>query len=364
MIFAVFLAVPSGGGVETADPGAGLGLAPGPERSAAIAGRPLPRTPHAPGPGLPAAGFLGGAAAIGAAMHPRGRRRPQPPQPVKFVYVPGHGGDPDGFADLAAMIGVTNDQVAVFDYRWVWRSDDPIDASRWARTSDAADALHAQLATLASSHDRIYVVAHSKGGAIVTEMLSRWDERPELAVGAVAGAMLLDPAIAAGPLGLGQSLGWLVGEIPDDGGFHPVRCGLTACRDIRVDLGRSAGVDVVAIRNPDAVVTNFRDRPAGLRVHDLDDDGPHPMELWMDPIAAVRRVGEAHSSVLHDETVAACLDAEANAVGSCRWPEPAPGATAHSRGPRNEPEAWPNPDVPQRPLLYWGFGESNGPSTR
>jgi hypothetical protein len=303
-------------------------------------------------------------AAIGMALHPGGRRRPKPPQPVMFVYVPGHGGDPDGFADLAARLGVADDRVAVFDYRWVWGSDDPIDASRWALASDAADALHAQVATLASSHDRIYIVAHSKGGAIVTEMIARWDERPGLAVTAVVGAMLLDPAIAAGPLGLGQSLGWLIGSVPDDGGFGPVRCGLTGCRDIRVDLGRSAGVEVVAIRNPDGVLTNFRDRPAGLRVHDLDDGGRHPLHWWPNPIAAVQRMGEAHSSVLHDDTVAECLHAESLSVGSCRWPEREPGVTVYSRGPHIEPTAWSNPDVAQNPLRYWGFGESNGPSTR
>jgi len=280
-----------------------------------------------------------------------------------FVYVPGHGGDPNGFSDLADRLGILDEQIAVFDYRWVSRSGDRIDASRWAFTTDAADALHAQLATLALSHDRIYVVAHSKGGAVVTEMISRWDDRPEVAVAEVTGAMLLDPAIAAGPLGLVQSLGWFLGDVADDGGFDPMRCDLFGCDDVRAHLGESAGVEIVAVRNPDALVTNFRDRPAGLRIYELDDGGSHPSELWSSPTALLDRIRDAHGSVLHSAVVASCIEAEAAVTGTCTWPAPR-GVEARSRGPRNEPEAWPNPDSPRLPLRYWGFGESNGPTTR
>lgn len=355
-VAAVLTAVP-GPDPAGSIPADGLGLAPSPVSS----GRTPPSSspvsePRSPGAGLPVgAGLLGGIGALGIAVRPRRRlRQAEEPSPL-YVYVPGHGGDPDGFDDLAARIGVDQDRFVVFDYRWVWPSDDPIHASRWALTSEAAGALHAQIATLSRDHEHIYVVAHSKGGAIVTEMVARWDERPGLAVAAVSGAILLDPPIAPGPLGWGQSAGWLVGGVADDGRFDPIRCGWSGCRDIRSNLGTAAGVEVVVVRNPDAVVTNFRDRPDGLRVYELDDGGANALSLWRQPGDVLRRVGEAHSSVLHSDAVAACITAESATTGSCRWPEPEPD-------PAPAPE--PASDVPKLPLRYWGFGESNGPSSR
>ena len=353
------LTVPAGQDDGGSSPAEGLGLAPRSVPAATQPGAmPPPSAPLPPGGALPIGlGLLGGMGALGVASRPMHRRRRGEEPSVIYVYVPGHGGDPDGFADLASRIGVGEDQIAVFDYRWVWPSEDPIDASQWARTSDAADALHAQVATLSRDHERIYVVAHSKGGAIVTEMVSRWDERPAVAVPAVTGVILLDPAIAAGPLGWGQSVGWLVGRVADDGKFDPIRCGLTGCHDIRENLGRSAGVEVVVVRNPDAVVTSFRDRPAGLRVYELDDGGVNAFSLWHRPRDVLGRVGEAHRAVLHSDAVAACITAEAGATGSCRWPEPQPD---HAPAPYPVPTL--ESDEPELPLRYWGMGESNRPA--
>lgn len=226
----------------------------------------------------------------------------------------------DGFSDLAGRIGVDTDDVRVFDYRWAHPAADRIDASRWAPTDDAADALGAYLAAQGEHHRRIYVVGHSKGGAVIAELVARWDENPSLAPPAVTGAALLDPPIAAGFLGQLQSFGRLIGDVPDDGNYDPIKCSWLRCTDTRVDLGHNAGVEVIAIRNPDAEVTNFRDNPEGLRVFDLIDDGRSPAARWLpDIFGFLARVGEAHSSVLHHDAVAECIAAEAKLSGSCRW---------------------------------------------
>lgn len=251
----------------------------------------------------------------------RGAGARRDPGPL-FVYVPGHGGDPDGFDDLAKRIGVESSDVRVFDYRWAWASGDPVEASRWALTGDAADALGAYVAALGSEGRPIYLVGHSKGGAMITEVISRWDASPETGVDAVVGATILDPPIATGPLGLLQSIGWFHGNTADDGLFDPVRCGWTGCRDIRDGLGERSGVEVVIVRNPDAVFTNFWGHPDGVRVYDLDDDGGSMLGRFPDVAGMWKRMGEAHNSVLHNDTVAGCIASESRVAGSCRWPEP------------------------------------------
>jgi hypothetical protein len=134
------------------------------------------------------------------------------------------------------------------------------------------------------------------------------------------GAALLDPAIASGGLGWLQRAGGPIDQVPDNGGFDPWRCDALGCRDIRDHLGEPSGIEVVAIRNPDAVVTNFIDRPKGLRVHDLVDDGaPSALSLWWNPVAALKRVFVAHGSVLWHPAVASCISAEIIDVGSCAW---------------------------------------------
>jgi hypothetical protein len=253
-------------------------------------------------------------------MRSSSRRRDETPPDPLFVYVPGHGGSLEGFSDLAGRMGLDGDDVRVFDYRWAYPSPNRLDASRWAPADDAADALGAYLAAQSEHHDRIYVVGHSKGGAVVAELVARWDDDPGLTPHAVTGAALLDAPIAAGTLGDVQSFGYSFGDLPDDGGYDPIECSWITCTDTRVDLGRAAGVEVIAIRNPDAMVTNFRDEPEGLRVYDLvDDDGPDPVKLLPDALSLLARIGEAHSSVLHHDAVADCIAAEASVPGSCEW---------------------------------------------
>lgn len=138
----------------------------------------------------------------------------------------------------------------------------------------------------------------------------------------MVGAAILDPPIAAGPLGLLQSIGWLHGDTADDGLFDPVRCGWTGCRDIRDGLGERSGVEVVVVRNPDAGFTNFWGRPDDLRIYDLDDGGGSMFGRFPDLVGMWQRMGEAHNSVLHNDTVADCIASEAQVVGSCHWPEP------------------------------------------
>jgi pimeloyl-ACP methyl ester carboxylesterase len=291
-----------------------------------------PRRGPIPIPLAPASGAGLGGAVIASAVLARRRRTGlvSGSQDPLFVYVPGHGGDPQGFDDLAQRIGVDGDDVRVFDYRWAWPSDDPIEASQRATADDAADALSAYLAALGADGRPIYLVGHSKGGAVITEVVGRWDEHPTVGVAAVVGAAILDPPISSGPLGLLQSLGWLHGNTADDGLFHPVRCGWTGCRDVRDGLGRKSGVEVVIVRNPDAGFTNFRDRPDGVRVYDLDDGGGGLLGRFPNIFAMWGRMGEAHNSVLHNDTVAACIAAEAKRVGSCRWPTSNPTETLRS----------------------------------
>ncbi len=306
-------------------PGDGLGLSPSPSSRS---GQSSGQSPFAP---IGGAG-LGGAVLAGSVLI---RRRSggsgRDPGPL-YVYVPGHGGDPDGFDDLAGRIGVRPGDVRVFDYRWAWASSDPVEASRWAPTGDAADALGAYLAALESDGRPIYLVGHSKGGAVITEVVGRWDAHPEIGVDAVVGAAILDPPIASGPLGLLQSIGWFHGNTADDGLFDPVRCSWSGCVDIRDGLGERSGVEVVIVRNPDAGFTNFWGRPDDVRVYDLDDGGGSMLGRFPDLLGMWQRMGEAHNSVLHSDTVADCIASEARSGGSCDWPRPASIGALWGRG--------------------------------
>jgi hypothetical protein len=316
----------SGDLVEVGAPGDALGLSPGDTNKP----KPGPmRIPLAPA----GSAGLGGAVIAGAVLarrrHPGSASGLQDPL---FVYVPGHGGDPRGFDDLAGRIGVDGDDLRVFDYRWAWPSNDPVESSRRATADDAADALGAYLAALGADGRPIYLVGHSKGGAVITEVVARWDQHPTIGVDAVVGATILDPPISSGPLGLLQSLGWFHGDTADDGLFDPMRCGWTGCRDIRDGLGQKSGVEIVIVRNPDAGFTNFRDRPDGVRVYDLDDGGGGMLGRFPNIFGMWNRMGEAHNSVLHNDTVAACIAAEARNVGSCTWPTSNLPTTVRSSG--------------------------------
>jgi len=305
-------------------PGDGLGLAPGPREAAPFA--PAPAPPRLPV--LPGLGGVGIAAAAGGALR---RRRGAQDDPL-YVFVPGHGGTAEDFDDLVIRLGLTPGQVEAFDYRWVWPDRDPRTAARWAPTAEAAGALHAYLAALSATHRRIYLVGHSKGGAVITEMVARWDREPAIGVDEVYGAALLDPAIAAGSLGELQQLGYLIGEVADNGLFHPERCSFLRCWDVRDHLGEASGVEVIAVRNPHGLVTSFRDHPEGLRVFDLDDGGEHPFARPWNVAEVYQRIGVAHGSVLHNDRVAECITAESVQLGSCRWP------------------------APPRPMILWGRG--------
>ena len=305
-------------------PGDALGLSPGePDRP-----RPGPRRiPLAPASGAGIGGAVIASAVLARRRHTGSASDPRDPL---FVYVPGHGGDPRGFDDLASRIGVDGDDVRVFDYRWAWPSNDPLEASRRATADDAADALGAYLAALGADGRPIYLVGHSKGGAVITEVVGRWDQHPIVGVDAVVGAAILDPPISSGPLGLLQSLGWFHSSTADDGLFDPIRCGWSGCRDIRDGLGQKSGVEVVIVRNPDAGFTNFRDRPDGVRVYDLDDGRGGMLSRFPNIFGMWGRMGDAHNSVLHSDTVAACIAAEAKRVGSCTWPTSNPPETVRS----------------------------------
>ena len=324
------------GGTHVSVPGDGLGLVAVPT--------PRSRRERSGGPYWPVGGAgLGGVAVAGAVLARRRTRvRDRSGQSPIFVYVPGHGGDPDGFSDIADRIGIESGDLRVFDYRWAWPSGDRIEASRRASTGDAADALSAYLAALGEDGRPIYLVGHSKGGAVITEVVARWDAHPEMRIAAVTGTTILDPPIAAGPLGVLQSIGWFHSDTADDGMFDPIRCGWNGCRDVRNGLGGRSGVEVVMVRNPDARFTNFWGDPDGVRVYDLHDGSGDMLDPFPNLPDMWRRMGEAHNSVLHSDVVADCIAAEAAATGSCEWPGGGP-TEATSRILRGHSRSWRGP---------------------
>lgn len=297
-------------------PGEGLGLAPNPVlRTATPLSTPNPGSGPANGPVVP----LPLAAAAGAAATATGYRRRRDDPLVVVVH--GDGGSPSDFSYLVREIGVAPDRIVAFDYSTVDGGVSSTDASRTVSTRAAASELDSLLRELSVDNANIYSVHHSRGGAVGTELIADIDTGLRPPIDGYRGAALLDPAIAAGVTGILQSvggLGWQLGKhIPDDGGFDPIRCDGFSCRDIRAGLGDKAGVEVVAIRNRDAAVTNFHGQPDDLRVFDLVDDKPHALWYLGNLFAFRSRVSEAHASVLVSPLVAQCLRAELDEPGSC-----------------------------------------------
>ncbi len=270
------------------------------------------------------------------------------PGPV-VVFVPGHGQShgSSAFADLIEYMGLDDDSVRHFDYRWVEGGASASAASEAVLLDDAASALNAYLAGVSGDGREIYLVGFSKGGAMIAELVADWDDGRWGPSESVVGAALLDPPIAGGKLGWLQSVGRFWGPFPDDGGYNPVGCTFLGfnCSDRRAGLGLNAGVDVVVIRNPKAGVTSFADHPAGLRVYDAADDGPTIGEqLMRNPFALPRRISDAHEAVLHDRNVADCIVAELTS-GTCDLPETRPTPSLSELG-RSETRPPSRPKVP------------------
>lgn len=304
-------------------PGDGLSLVPSAERgdTRPVASRPDPGR-GSPGVGTGAIAFQSVVALIGAAggIRPRTSERLAPGSGPTVVVIPGFGSPRKGtFDQLLVQAGISDERVHRFDWRWVTGDRDHATAARWAHTGRAADTLESFLRRVADPTKGIYLLGHSKGGALIAELIARWDEDPARSVRAVTGAMLLDPPIASGELGRLQRVGVSLG-MPNNGGYDPVDCGWIRCQDTRQGLGVAAGIDVVVIRNPDAVVTSFTDEPPGLRILDLEDDGGGPAldKVW-ERGSVLGRVAEAHHSPLVHTAVAACLRAELEGGDSCAW---------------------------------------------
>lgn len=297
-------------------PGDGIGLAPNPivlPAGGSTGAGPPPPWSTFPTP-LP---FLAGAGtALAASVVFRRRRNDEP----LVVVVHGDGGSPDSFDYLMTTMGVPPDRVVAFDYSAVDGGASSTQSSHSVPTPAAADHLDALLRELSQDNAHVYTVHHSRGGAVGAELIADLDEGVRPPIDGYRGAALLDPAIASGPHGWLQSIGGVgvFGFLPDDGGFDPVRCNEDGCRDVRAHLGEAAGVEVVAIRNTDAVLPNFFDRPEGLRVFDLQDFLPSAAVLLaFGPLVALARVAQAHNSVLTSSAVAACVQAEIEEPGSC-----------------------------------------------
>ncbi|MDA2978432.1 MAG: hypothetical protein O3B42_01525 [Actinomycetota bacterium] len=305
-------------GVTEVSPGDAIGLAPNPvvRSGTSSAGASSHGSPSGMFPvSLPFAGV----AVLSAASLVYTRRRNDEPL---LVLVHGDGGSAEDFDYLIDEMNVDPTRIVSFDYSDVSGVGSSTSSSRTVSTASAADALDALLRDLAEQNSNIYSIHHSRGGAVGVEMIANIDEGSRPPIDGYRGASLLDPAIASGFIGELQSIGGssipLLDRIPDDGGFNPIRCGLDGCRDVREHLGHNAGVEVVAIKNPDAVVTNFEGAPEGLRTFELVDN--KPSALWyflVNPIFGAMRSSEAHGSVLADEHVAACIAAEIDEPGSC-----------------------------------------------
>lgn len=299
-------------------PGDGIGLAPNPiVRQQRPTARPVGSSPPAaPAPArIPVAlSAIASAAALGSGFK---RRREDP----LVVLVHGDGGSAGDFRFLVRELGIDPSRVVAFDYSSVDGGVSSTESSRTVPTWAAANALDSMLRELSKTNSNIYSIHHSRGGAVGTEMIANIDDGDRARIDGYRGAALLDPAIASGMTGVLQTvggLGWGLGKrIPDDGGFDPIRCEGFNCRDVRANLGDTAGVEVMAIRNPDALITNFHAEPEGLRVFDLADDKPNALWYLARPFLFRKRVAEAHASVLVSESVADCLASEIADPGSC-----------------------------------------------
>jgi pimeloyl-ACP methyl ester carboxylesterase len=247
-------------------------------------------------------------------------RRKRDDEPF-YVLVHGNGGSADDFDRLLERLDVSKDRVAAFDYKEVGHGRTSTEASRMASTERAAQALDRLIRTLSLRYSTIYSLHHSRGGAVGVTMIGNLDDRTNPPIDGYIGAALLDPAIAGGVLGSLQRAGGISPWIPDNGGFETERCTDGECRDVREHLGDASGVEVIAIRNLDAEVTNFRDSPEGLRVYNLERDGGIAARYMvpLSPLLAFRRVWSAHTSVLDHEAVSDCIKAEVAEPGSCVW---------------------------------------------
>ncbi len=320
LIAGMLLALPIAGTEVPAAPGEGLLLSPTPVLRSEVR-LPQHSSPSSPVP-LGAAAGLAIAVAGGAAVLRNSRREEEP----IFVIVHGHGGSPEDFDVLLEMLGVEPSRVVAFDYSAVGGSVSSTESSRTASTERAAEALDTLIRELALKHESIYSIHHSRGGAVGVTMIGALDDGTRPPIDGYIGAALLDPAIAGGWLGRLQSIGGIGSRIPDDGGFSVERCTNGECRDVRENLGVASNVEVIAIRNLDAEITNFRDNPPGLRVFDLVHDGGIAARwlLPLSPILSVGRVWQAHASVLEHEAVADCIAEEVAEPGSCTWEDGRP----------------------------------------
>ncbi len=318
VLITVSLAVPtaSSGALDIA-PADGVGLSPT-EPAVSPLGLPGPAPRRPTRRGIPAGfGALGGLAVVGGAAAASRRRRDD--EPV-YVLVHGYGGSPEDFGPLLERLGVDEADTVAFDYRTAAPGATSTEASRVAVAGAAARQLDALIRRLTVTHANVYSIHHSKGGAVGVSMIASLDDGSRPPIDGYRGAALLDPAIASGGLGDLQRWGRGSTAVPDNGGFDPVRCVDGECRDVRAHLGESSGVEVIAIRNPDALVTNFTDEPEHLRVYDLADDGDVSALAYMPWLpGVVGRVRSAHASVLDDQAVADCIAAEVARSGSCVW---------------------------------------------
>lgn len=311
----LLLATPASFSAEPTVPADGLMLSPTPVVRSAVR-LPESRTSHVPG------GFGGGlgitAIAAGSVLMQTRRKRDDEPY---YVVVHGNGGSANDFAYLLDRLGIAGHRVTSFDYLDVAGGSSSTEASRTASTERAAESLDQLIRELSGDHSNIYSIHHSRGGAVGVSMIGALDDGSRPPIDGYVGAALLDPAIAGGWLGHLQRLGGLSTLLPDNGGFTTERCTDGTCRDVRENLGDASGVEVIAIRNLDAEVTNFRDRPEGLRVYDLVHDGGGPARylLPLSPLLSLNRIWDAHASVLEHESVVDCIKAEVTEQGSCVW---------------------------------------------
>lgn len=328
LLVGILAGIPLDAPPEPLAPGDGLVLSP----------TPIVRSPvRLPESRLPVGGrgvgaALGVGAIAGGAVLTQVRRR-KDDEPY-YVVVHGNGGSAEDFALLLNKLGVGSDRVTAFDYRDVAGGSTSREASRTASTERAAEALDVLIRDLSVEHGTIYSIHHSKGGAVGVSMIGALDDGSRPPIDGYDGAALLDPAIGGGWLGRLQRLGGLSTLLPDNGGFDVQRCTDGECRDVRENLGEASGVEVIAIRNLDAEVTNFRDRPEGLRVYDLVHDGGVPARYLfpVSPLLGFNRIWSAHGSVLEHEAVADCIKAEVAAQGSCVWNDGKRTATRRSGG--------------------------------
>ncbi len=328
LVAGLLLVLPADVPGEPIAPGDGLVLSPTPIVRSPVR---LPAS-GAPSPPIGLGGFVGIAAAAGGAVITRRRRR-RDDEPF-FVVVHGNGGSQHDFDTLLEKMGVSADRVEAFDYTVVGTGTTSTEASRTASTERAAEALDSLIRELSADHSNIYSLHHSRGGAVGVSMIGSLDDGSRPPIDGYLGAALLDPAIAGGWLGGLQRIGGISAWLPDNGGFEVERCTDGMCRDVRENLGKASGVEVIAIRNPDAGITSFRSNPAGMRVYDLIHDGGAPawLLLPLSPLLSSFRVWQAHGSVLEHDSVAVCIASEVDAAGSCVWNDGKPNRTAWHPG--------------------------------